>query len=111
MREYLGDYVKEIDKKIKDKNITDKDIKNHLIKIKFFQHERLIHLLVTLFYGVFVFLAVIISFKTWLFLIILYLALIVLIFYVRHYFFLENHVQYLYKQYDKMKNIISQNTK
>ena len=111
MREYLGDYVKEIDKKIKDKNITDKDIENHLIKIKFFQHERLIHLLVTLFYGVFVFLAVIISFKTWLFLIILYLALIVLIFYVRHYFFLENHVQYLYKQYDKMKNIISQNTK
>lgn len=111
MREYLGDYVKEIDKKIKDKNITDKDIKNHLIKIKFFQHERLIHLLVTLFYGVFVFLAVIISFKTWLFLIILYLALIVLIFYVRHYFFLENHVQYLYKQYDKMKNIINQNTK
>ncbi len=111
MREYLGDYVKETDKKIKDKNITDKDIENHLIKIKFFQHERLIHLLVTLFYGVFVFLAVIISFKTWLFLIILYLALIVLIFYVRHYFFLENHVQYLYKQYDKMKNIISQNTK
>ncbi len=111
MREYLGDYVKETDKKIKDKNITDKDIENHLIKIKFFQHERLIHLLVTLFYGVFVFLAVIISFKTWLFLIILYLALIVLIFYVRHYFFLENHVQYLYKQYDKMKNIINQNTK
>lgn len=111
MRKYLGDYVKEIDKKIKDKKITEQDIENHLIKINFFQHERLIHLLVTLFYGVFVFLAVIISFKTWLFLIILYLALIVLIFYVRHYFFLENHVQYLYKQYDKMKNIINENTK
>ena len=111
MRKYLGDYVKEIDKKIKDKKITEQDIENHLIKINFFQHERLIHLLVTLFYGVFVFLAVIISFKTLLFLIILYLALIVLIFYVRHYFFLENHVQYLYKQYDKMKNIINENTK
>ena len=111
MREYLGDYVKEIDKKIKDKKITEQDIENHLIKINFFQHERLIHLLVTLFYGVFVFLSVIISFKTWLFLIILYLALIILIFYVRHYFFLENHVQYLYKQYDKMKNIINENTK
>ncbi len=111
MREYLGEYVKEIDKKIKDKKITEQDIENHLIKINFFQHERLIHLLVTLFYGVFVFLSVIISFKTWLFLIILYLALIILIFYVRHYFFLENHVQYLYKQYDKMKNIINENTK
>lgn len=111
MRKYLGDYVKEIDKKIKDKKITEQDIENHLTKIQFFQHERLIHLLVTLFYGVFVFLSVIISFKTWLFLIILYLALIILIFYVRHYFFLENHVQYLYKQYDKMKNIINENTK
>ncbi len=111
MREYLGEYVKKIDKKIKDKKITEQDIENHLTKIQFFQHERLIHLLVTLFYGVFVFLSVIISFKTWLFLIILYLALIILIFYVRHYFFLENHVQYLYKQYDKMKNIINENTK
>ena len=111
MREYLGDYVKEIDNKIKSKKITEQDIENHLIKIKFFQHERLIHLLVTLFYGVFVFLSVIISFKTWLFLIILYLALIILIFYVRHYFFLENNVQYLYKQYDKMKKFINENTK
>ena len=111
MREYLENYTKEIDNKIKSKKINEQDIEDHLIKIKFFQHERLIHLLVTLFYGVFVFLAVIIAFKTWLFLIILYLALIVLIFYVRHYFFLENHVQYLYKQYDKMKNIINENTK
>ena len=111
MREYLGDYVKEIDNKIKSKKITEQDIEKHLTKIQFFQHERLIHLLVTLFYGVFVFLSVIISFKTWLFLIILYLALIILIFYVRHYFFLENNVQYLYKQYDKMKKIINENTK
>ena len=111
MREYLGDYIKGIDDKIKEKKVTEKDIENHLIKIKFFQHERLIHLLVTLFYAVFLFLSVIISLKVWLFLIILYLALIVLIFYVRHYFFLENHVQYLYKEYDQMKNILEENAK
>lgn len=111
MREYLSDYTKTIDKKIKEKNITKKDIDDHLIKIKFFQHERLIHLLVTLFYGLFLFISVIISFQEWLFLIILYLVLIILIFYVRHYFFLENSVQYLYKQYDEMKNIIEKNAK
>ncbi len=111
MREYLGNYVKEIDEKLSSKNISKTDIENHLTKIKFFQHERLIHLLVTLFYGVFLFLSVIISLKVWLFLVILYLALIILIFYVRHYFFLENNVQYLYKQYDQMKNIIEKNTK
>ena len=111
MREYLENYTKEIDKKIKTKKITEQDVENHLIKIKFFQHERLIHLLVTLAYGIFVFMSVIISLKINLFLIILYLALIILLFYVRHYFFLENHVQYLYKQYDKMKNIIKENAK
>ena len=106
MREYLGEYVKEIDKKIKEKNITEKDIENHLTKIEFFQHERLIHLLVTLTYGIFLFLSVIIFTKIWLFVIVIYIALIFLLFYVRHYFFLENNVQYLDKQYDKMKNII-----
>ena len=111
MREYLENYTKEIEEKIKTKNITEQDIVDHLTKIKFFQHERLIHLLVTLFYGLFLFLSVIISFKTWLFLIILYIVLIVLLFYIRHYFFLENHVQYLYKLYDQMKNILKKNAK
>ncbi len=111
MREYLGDYIKEIDKKIEEKNITEKDIENHLIKIEFFQHERLIHLLVTLAYGIFLFLSVLIFTQIWIFVIVIYIALIFLLFYVRHYFFLENNVQYLYKQYDKMKNIIKENAK
>ncbi len=111
MREYLGDYIKEIDKKIEEKNITEKDIENHLIKIEFFQHERLIHLLVTLAYGIFLFLSVLIFTQIWIFVIVIYIVLIFLLFYVRHYFFLENNVQYLYKQYDKMKNIIKENAK
>ena len=111
MREYLGDYIKEIDKKIEEKNITEKDIENHLIKIEFFQHERLIHLLVTLAYGIFLFISVLIFTQIWIFVIVIYIALIFLLFYVRHYFFLENNVQYLYKQYDKMKNIIKENAK
>ncbi len=110
MRKYLNDYINEIDDKIKTKNITEKDIKAHLIKIKFFQHERLIHLLVTLFYGLFLFLSTMIFTIIPLFLIILYIVLIILIFYVRHYFFLENGVQYLYKQYDEMKKIKSEST-
>ena len=111
MWEYLSDYVKEIDKKIEEKNITEKDIENHLIKIEFFQHERLIHLLVTLAYGIFLFISVLIFTQIWIFVIVIYIALIFLLFYVRHYFFLENHVQYLYKQYDQMKNILNKNTK
>ena len=109
MRKYLGEYVKEIDKKLEEKKITNQDIEEHLIKIEFFQHERLIHLLVTLFYGIFLFLSLIISFKVWPFLLIFYTILVVLIFYVRHYFVLENAVQYLYKQYDRMKKLNKEN--
>lgn len=110
MRKYFQEYIDEIDEKIKNKDVNEEILNNHLIKIKFFQHERLIHLLVTLFYGVFLFLSVIIVLKIWLFSIILYLVLIILIFYVRHYFFMENGVQYLYKQYDEMKKILNSNT-
>ena len=111
MREYLQNYINEIDKKIKMKQIETQDIENHQIKIKFFQHERLIHLLVTLFYGLFLLISTIISIKTPLFLIILYIILIILIFYVRHYFFLENKVQYLYQQYDEMIKLTKQENK
>ena len=106
MRKYLEKYIKEIDKKIQRKNITQKDIDDHLIKISFFQHERLIHLLVTLFYGLFLFVSILIFIKIWLFVIIIYIVLIILLFYVRHYFFLENNTQYMYKQYDEMKKLV-----
>lgn len=103
MKNYLEDYINEIDKKIKENQINKKDIEKHLIKIKFFQHERLIHLLVTLSYAAYLFLSIIIFSKIWQFVIITYIILIILLFYVKYYFFLENRVQYLYKQYDNME--------
>ena len=102
MRNYLDTYIKEIDKKLEGV-ITETDKKEHLIKISFFQHERLIHLLVTLFYAIFVLASIYIGLKMPLFTIVTVILLIFLLFYVRHYFFLENHVQYLYKQYDEMQ--------
>ena len=61
MRNYLKEYVIKIDDLIKEKQITNEVYEEHLNKIKFFQHERLIHLLVTLFYGMFLFISVYIS--------------------------------------------------
>lgn len=110
MKDYLYKYVEETDKKIEDKNTDLNELKKeHLIKISFFQHERLIHLLVTLFYALFM-----IMFFGFGFLFIGYqiaglMILIFVLFYVIHYFRLEWKVQYLYKQYDKinekLKNI------
>ncbi len=83
----------------------------HLIQVGFFQHERLIHLIVTVLFA----LLEVISIA--LFTIVCNLPeaagasipglvalcgilLVLLIPYVRHYFILENEVQKMYKQYD-----------
>ena len=104
MKKYLYDYIDEVDKIIDKKKITKDVIDNHLIKIGFFQHERLIHLLVTLFYALLFIIFIALCFVHYVFFIVVILILILLLCYIIHYFHLENGVEYLYKQYDKLKN-------
>ncbi len=108
MKEYLKKYIEMIDKNL-ESEITKEMIDNHLIKIGFFQHERLVHLIVTLSYALFLLLAVFIGMVIPLFMIVVVIFLIFLVFYVKHYFFLENGVQYLYKQYDAMLEKFNKN--
>ena len=107
MKDYLKNYIKEIDNKISINKITKSDVEEHLIKIQFFQHERLVHLLVTLAYALFTIIFIFLTLYHPLFFIITIIILVFLMFYVAHYFFLENNVQYLYKQYDLMKEKLS----
>ena len=109
MKKYLYDYIKEIDNLIKSKKIKESNINDHLIKIGFFQHERYIHLVVTLFYCLFMFIFFGLGIIFWGFTIIGLILLIFVLFYIVHYFRLENGVQYLYKQYDKMKELLKKN--
>ena len=103
MKEYLYNYIKETDELLNsNKKINDDIINKHLIKISFFQHERLIHLLVTLFYAFIFIVFMSLGFIHYLFFIISVILMVFLLFYIIHYFRLENGVQYLYKQYDKM---------
>ncbi len=113
MKKYLYQYIGNIDLILKEnKKVNYKKLKEeHLIKINFFQHERLIHLLVTLFYALFTF---IIFYFSKIFIPFIFIALILiifLIFYVVHYFRLENGVQYLYKQYDMIEERIKKDEK
>jgi len=75
-----------------------------LIQIGFFQHERLIHLLVTLTFAILMvlFLALILWSQIWLLVAVFALIFILLIFYFVHYYRLENGVQKLYTLYDRM---------
>ena len=103
MKRYLYDDIEHIDKIIKEDRVSNQLVEEHLIKIKFFQHERVIHLFVTLTYALLFFMSLIVSIYVPIFRIIGIILCFFLIPYVLHYFKLENGVQYLYKQYDMMR--------
>lgn len=99
MKKYLYEYINYV---INNKNKIN--LEDMLIKINFFQHERLIHLIITLFY-VIMFLIFLISVSiSYIFIIPAFILLIFVIFYIIHYFRLENGVQSLYFLYDEIKN-------
>lgn len=102
MKKYIIEYLEYVEKN-KDK-ADKKFIEEHLIKIKFFQHERLIHLIVTVTYGLIDILAFLlgITANKIMPVIIGYMAMCFLIPYIYHYFLLENGVQKMYRQYDEM---------
>ncbi len=106
MKNYMKEYIESIDTLIENKKIENIDevIKEHLLKISFFQHERLIHLLVTLFYALLLIVFMALGILSFMFYFIAIIISIFLIFYIIHYFRLENGVQYLYKQYDLLLN-------
>lgn len=102
MKKYLYDYIEEIDSKLKNNKINKSLKEEHLLKISFFQHERLIHLIVTMSFALLTLVSILISKYYCSFIFIAIILLICLIFYIVHYYYLENGVQYLYKQYDEM---------
>ncbi len=82
----------------------NEQINKHLTQISFFQHERLIHLIVTVAFALLEmmsFLALLFAFSPTLMALPL-LILVLLIPYIRHYYILENSVQKMYEQYDVM---------
>jgi len=85
-------------------------IKSELLtRIDFYRHERLIHLLVTLFFGFLTFasFAASVCFENYpAFLALSALCLILLAPYIGHYYFLENSVQALYKIYYRISKDI-----
>ena len=86
--------------------IRDK-LEEHLVQVGFFQHERLIHLIVTVTFALLEMLAIVLSvISDSLFTLLLpVVILILLVPYIRHYYILENEVQKMYVQYDRMRRL------
>lgn len=102
MTEYIKKYIKELDESIKENKCKKEMIDIHLNKIEFFQKERLIHLIVMFASLLFMLAFVALSYLDIGFILISLILLIISIFYIKHYYFLENNVQYMYKQYDEL---------
>lgn len=79
-------------------------LEEHLQQIAFFQHERLIHLIVTVLFAALEFLAIgfFVVTDNLGFGMLAFSLLILLVPYIRHYYLLENEVQKMYGQYDKL---------
>lgn len=106
MRKYLTEYLIYIEKKLEScqKDELEAILREHLDKIQFMQHERLIHFLVTMLFAFMFFMSLGIFMLTdkISFLPLMALILCLIVPYIRHYYFLENNVQKMYYIYDKI---------
>lgn len=80
----------------------------HEKQLVYFMHERLVHLLVTLTFAILAFVTFFMAVMNFsMGMIVLFFAfLILLIPYIMHYYLLENSVQYMYRQYDRLQQLI-----
>ena len=101
MKQSIKEFINELENNKKDINVED-----ILTKIKFFQHERLIHLIVTAFVGTccVMFLLGFMQFENIGVGILFLITLCLFIPYISHYYTLENGVQRLYDLYFEIKN-------
>ena len=99
MKKQINDYLKYLE----NNNVDKKEL---LVKISFYQHERLIHLLVTILVAIsailFTFMGLLLN--NTLLLIISIILFILFTFYILHYYFLENSIQKMYLYYDKKED-------
>ncbi len=104
MKKYFSEYIAFVVSALENGGADLAELRSEmLVKIGFMQHERLVHLLVTILFALLMFMSLIAFFVSdnpgMLAAAALMLAL--LIPYISHYYFLENGVQKLYALYDK----------
>ncbi len=110
IKQYMA-YVNQILESDEERNWKE-EIEKHLVQINFFAHERFIHLIVTVLFALMttmVFLYLFHHFSLSL-LLLLILLMGLLVPYIKHYFLLENSVQDMYEQYDKMQQRLGESS-
>lgn len=102
----LKNYIKAMEERAaQTAPATKEELEEILVQIGFFQHERMIHLLVTLAFAVFAIFSMFFYLLTeqMMLLVLFFSFLVLLIPYIKHYYLLENGTQRLYELYDKIR--------
>lgn len=113
MGRYIKDYMKYIENILggDDADVDYEKLRtDFLLKIEFFQHERLVHFLVTFMVIIALFISVLYIFMTGLQLMSV-LSVILLgltAAYLAYYYFIENTVMKMYKLYDKIMDKLNE---
>jgi len=115
MKKRILEYLEKVNKLLntsEDAVDWENVLEEHLQQIAFFQHERFVHLIVTVTFAILAFLSLMMmvnAFSIWILLLFL-LVMILLIPYISHYYLLENSVQAMYAQYDEIRAKIHKNS-
>ena len=102
-------YLKDISEKAESGDFSSEELavlrQQALVQIGFFQHERFIHLIVTMTFAVVTIMTLLgICVTGYMPLVALMVLLLVLLIpYIRHYYILENGTQTLYRYYDSLE--------
>ena len=114
MKKYIKEYMDSFKKFLNeeaakaDSSTKEKMLKELETKISYFQHERLIHLIVTVLFALMEIMSILAMFVdgNLVEIVLSAMFLILLVPYVLHYYFLENSVQEMYKLRDRLLELM-----
>lgn len=107
MKKRITEYLEYMDALLERDDVDwEREKEKHLVQIAFFAHERQVHLIVMALFAIATVISILyLNFSGSLIIAALVFALLVLLIpYVMHYYLLENSVQKMYEQYDRMMN-------
>ena len=107
MTAYLKKYIEDTQRRLKeyaDLAELEEIFLEHKDKIAFMQHERIVHFLVTMMFAIVlaIFICAFLFVENPALFILVVIIMVLLGFYIKHYYFLENTVQKMYRLYDEM---------
>ncbi|MCM1298640.1 MAG: hypothetical protein NC203_04945 [Firmicutes bacterium] len=111
MKKQLYGYIERVQKQLKDGGDLRELKESMNMNIGFFQHERLIHLIITMTFAVMTVLSLSMTLQQVYLLPLFVLILALTVPYVFHYYFLENGVQKLQRLYNELEERLREQEK